>query len=155
MEVAELAEALAQTTLFADLDAAQRRSVAAVARYRVLAPGERVFGEGEYGDSIFVLARGEVEVSVMDERGEARVVERIRGGNGDLGDFFGEMCLLDLEPRSGSVVALTETGVWEINRDDLYWIFGHDKPLQLRVLLAIARVTSRRLAALLGGAEGG
>ena len=35
--------------------------------------------------------------------------------------------------------------LWEINRDDLYWLFGDDKKLQLRILLTVGRVLSRRL----------
>ena len=61
------------------------------------------------------------------------------------GDFFGEMCLLDLEPRCATVVAEEDCVLWEINRDDLYWLFGDDKELQLRIMLTLARVLSRRL----------
>ena len=53
--------------------------------------------------------------------------------------------LLDLEPRCASVVTKEPCRLWELNRDDLYWLFGDDKELQLRLLLTVGRVLSRRL----------
>ena len=55
--------------------------------------------EGNPGDSMFIITRGSVKITVKGASGEIRVGERASGG------FFGEMSLLTGEPRSASVWA--------------------------------------------------
>jgi CRP-like cAMP-binding protein len=132
--------------LFAGLTSIQLDRVAEIIKVREAAPGEVIIRERDYGEALYVVDEGKVEV-----RSGSRPVAEIRAPReGEIlktGDFFGEMCLLDLEPRCATVVAAEPCRLWEINRDDLYWLFGDDKELQLRILLAVARVLSRRLTA--------
>lgn len=128
-----------QLALFAELDDAGRRRLGDLALRRSFAAGEAIIAEGEYGESLYVLESGRVTVQA---RSGAQLDELTAGR---LDAFFGEMCLLDLEPRSATVKALETTIVWEIHRDDLYWLFGDDRPLQRQILLTIAKALSRRL----------
>jgi len=135
---------LAEKLLFQGLTPAQLDRVAEIVKVREAQPGDVIIRERDYGETLYVLDSGRVEV-----RSGAQKVAEIRapreGEISKAGDFFGEMCLLDLEPRCATVVALEACRLWEINRDDLYWLFGDDKELQLRILLTVARVLSRRL----------
>jgi len=135
---------LADKLLFQGLTPAQLDRVAEIVKVRDAQPGEAIIRERDYGEALYVLDEGRVEV----RSGTQRIAEIRAPREGEIsktGDFFGEMCLLDLEPRCATVVAVEKCRLWEINRDDLYWLFGDDKELQLRILLTVARVLSRRL----------
>ena len=116
---------------------------------REVAAGEVVVRERGYGEALYVVDTGRLDVR-LDNGAQPVTLAEVRapreGEISKTGDFVGEMCLLDLEPRCATVVAIEACRIWEINRDDLYWLFGDDKELQLRILLTVARVLSRRLA---------
>lgn len=145
---AALLARMGEKLLFQGLLPAQLSRVADIVRVRRVEPGTVIVHERDYGDTLYLVDEGQVEVRVASPAGDRVVAEISAPRAGEFshrGDFFGEMCLLDLEPRCASVVAVEPTRLWEINRDDLYWLFGDDKQLQLRILLAVARVLSRRL----------
>jgi CRP-like cAMP-binding protein len=139
---------MADKLLFQGLTPEQLERVSGIIRVRQFTSGEVIVGERGYGDTLYLIDQGRVVVRVASPDGD-RVVAELAAPSGSeisyAGDFFGEMCLLDLEPRCATVVAEEASVVWEINRDDLYWLFGDDKELQLRILLTVARVLSRRL----------
>jgi CRP-like cAMP-binding protein len=140
---------MAEKLLFAGLTPSQLDRVAEIVKVREVPSGEVIIRERDYGEALYVLDSGRVEVRAALQGGPRRIAEVRAPRDGEIsksGDFFGEMCLLDLEPRCATVVAAEPCTVWEINRDDLYWLFGDDKELQLRILLTVARVLSRRLA---------
>jgi small-conductance mechanosensitive channel/CRP-like cAMP-binding protein len=72
--------------------------------------GERVIGEGEEGESMFVLLRGAAQVSVA-KNGSAIQVATLSSG-----DCFGEMSLLTGERRSATVRAQGDCYVMEISK---------------------------------------
>ena len=65
----------------------------------------RLFAQGAPGDALFVIQRGKVKVVLSDAEGK-EVILSVLGP----GDFFGEMALIDDEPRSAGVVALEASG---------------------------------------------
>ncbi|MBL4846916.1 MAG: cyclic nucleotide-binding domain-containing protein [Planctomycetes bacterium] len=150
-----LAERMAKRLLFQGLTPTQLDTIAEMTRVRDVEDGEVVVHERDYGDTLHVIESGAVQIFVASPTGD-RLVARLEAPRGDevsyAGDFFGEMCLLDLEPRCATVTADGPCRLWELNRDDLYWLFGDDKELQLRILLTVARVLSRRLSLMDGGA---
>lgn len=139
---------MAEKLLFQGLTPAQLARVAEIIRVRDVPAGEVVIHERDYGDTLYLIDEGSVEVRIASPEGDRVVAELRAPAPGEIsfeGDFFGEMCLLDLEPRCATVITREPCRLWEINRDDLYWLFGDDKGLQLRILLTIGRVLSRRL----------
>ena len=57
--------------------------------------GTVVLTEGDVGDSLFTIVSGRVKVYIGDEDGR-EIILKILGP----GDFFGEMSLIDSQPRS-------------------------------------------------------
>lgn len=90
-----------------------------------------VIDEGELGDSMFLLISGQVRVHQGDKEiailGERQVV--------------GEMAVLDSEPRSATVTALTDVTLLRISQEDFSDILT-EKP---EIALGIIKVLSRRL----------
>lgn len=66
--------------------------------------GQLVFKEGEMGDRLYLIARGQVEVLVHGEQGADRRIATLQDG-----DHFGEMALLSDEARNASVRTLTDS----------------------------------------------
>jgi ABC-type multidrug transport system ATPase subunit len=70
-----------------------------------------VFREGEQGDHMFIVARGQVRI-VSDASSEKVVFAHLAAG-----DFFGEMALLSGEPRSAAAIATTDATLWRLSRE--------------------------------------
>jgi len=97
----ELADVLADVGLFSKCTARQRRAIARQAQIAEVPSGVDLINEGEPGDALYVILEGE---AVVHKDG----VELDRVGPGA---YFGEMALLDGEPRSATVVAVTDMKV--------------------------------------------
>jgi CRP/FNR family cyclic AMP-dependent transcriptional regulator len=90
-----------------------RRRVLAGARLRRFARGEVVFHEGDPGDTLHLIAKGRVAIRVATALGDTATLAVL-----GVGDFFGELALLEEWPRTASVVALEKTETLALHRDD-------------------------------------
>ena len=80
---------------------------------RLFPAGEAVIRGGDQGDSMFVLCEGLLEVKISVKEGQTpQRVARLEAGM-----FFGEMSMLTGEPRSASVIAVTNVLVYEISKN--------------------------------------
>jgi CRP/FNR family transcriptional regulator, cyclic AMP receptor protein len=105
-----------------------------------LDPGAVVFREGDSGREMFVLLDGEMEVLKHSKRKhEARVA--VLGP----GDWFGEMSILDVMPRSATVRAVAPSRMLRISAHDLDTLYRKDLRSYSLMVLNIAREMSRRL----------
>jgi CRP/FNR family cyclic AMP-dependent transcriptional regulator len=107
---------------------------------RRVTPGTVIFQEGESGHDMFVVIDGEVEVLKKSRRGRSQRVA-ILGPN----DAFGEMSIIDVQPRSATVRALAATRLLRISAEHLDGLYRHDVKSYAIVVLNIARDLSRRL----------
>ena len=85
-----------------------RRALAQGAAERLFGDGEVIVHEGDPGESMFIVCRGQVTVTIANGREVARTSK---------GGYFGEMSLLTGEPRSATVTALGDCTVLEISAD--------------------------------------
>ncbi len=91
--------------------------------------GEAVIGEGEPGDAAFVIESGRLEVHKRGADGTDVTLATLRSG-----DWFGEMSVPLDEPRSATVVALTDARLRRVTRD-LFESALMDDPRQAILLL--------------------
>lgn len=102
--------------------------------------GATLFREGEDANAMFVVISGEVEVLKKSKRHmEARVA--VLGP----GDWFGEMSIVDIQPRSATVRALAPSRLLRISSADLDALYRHDLRSYAIIILNLARELSRRL----------
>ena len=104
-----------------------------------VAAGVHFFHEGEAANAMFVL-----------ESGRVAVVKRWQGVDHHLrelntGDCFGEMALIDMSPRSASVIALEDCSAIRLTNADLFRVYGADLEQFALIQMNIARELSRRL----------
>ena len=105
-----------------------------------VATGECVFREGEAAREMYVLLEGELEVLKKSRKGrETRVA--ILGPS----DCFGEMSIIDLQPRSATVRALSPVHLLRVSTEDMDAIYRTDLKAYAMLVLNIARDISRRL----------
>jgi small-conductance mechanosensitive channel/CRP-like cAMP-binding protein len=108
-ELAARVSALQQVDLFATLESAERELLARGLRRRLFAAGEAMIRQGTPGDSMFIIARGEVDVS-LTQAGMNKVIARLGPG-----DFVGEMSLMTGEPRAATCLAATDVMSFELD----------------------------------------
>jgi uncharacterized membrane protein len=125
---------LAEVPLFHPLDEAGKALLATAVDDVSFRAGEMIFGRGDPGGSIYIVSSGEVEIYVVDTTGEKIVFETARRG-----DFFGELSLLDGDPRSASACAITETRAIRVDRNDLTLLFRSHPDAALDVLTVMGK----------------
>ncbi len=110
---ADPAALLARVPLFAGLDGAALKGLAARLRRRVYRRGTVIFHKDQTGDGLYVIESGRVRFFLPTQGGEELTID-VAGE----GEVFGELALLDGQPRSASVEALEETVTHMLGRED-------------------------------------
>jgi CRP/FNR family cyclic AMP-dependent transcriptional regulator len=106
---------------------------------KIVQQGDYFFKEGEAADSLFILKSGRVLVL---KGTDIKLQYLVRG------DCFGEMSVIDLNPRSASVVAVEDCVALEISQQTLYVLYEHYLEQFTLIQMNLLREVSRRLRAL-------
>jgi len=139
-ESAVSVENLGRIGLFGGLNEEILTFLASCLRVSTLSPGDVVFREGENAAEMYVVLSGEFEVLKRSKRGiDARVAML------GMSDWFGEMSILDVQPRSATVRALAPARLLLITSGDLDAIYRRDQKAYALLVLNVARELSRRL----------
>ncbi|HEX8619833.1 MAG TPA: Crp/Fnr family transcriptional regulator, partial [Thermoanaerobaculia bacterium] len=93
-----------------------------------------VFYADESGDVFCLIREGQVKVTMISPEGKEIILSLLGPG-----DFFGEMALLDDEPRSATVVATEPLELMTIWRNDFLQIMGQNFDITKKVLAEISR----------------
>src|SRR2546428_8943796 len=130
------AEVLQKVPLFSQLSAVDLQRVVEVARDRAYPKNSVILFEDDPGDALYVVAKGQVKVVLIGED-EREVILSVLGE----GEFFGEMALIDDEPRSAHVIAMEDSTLLVLRREDFQGILKQTPA----IALALLRELSRRL----------
>lgn len=103
---------------------------------RALTQGATLFNAGDEGDALYIIDEGWVKITRRDEKGDELLLNRCGPG-----ETIGEMSLLDQEPRSASVVALSDAQVMELHRDGFFELLDQRPD----VAMSLIRSMSSRL----------
>lgn len=133
-------EELAEIGLFGGLDGAVLQDFVQKLPILMLSPGDVVFREGDPGRELYVLLGGEMEV-VKSSKSQRETRVAMLGP----GDWFGEMSILDVLPRSATVRALAPARVIKMSAHDLDALYRRDVKAYSIIVLNVAREMSRRL----------
>jgi CRP-like cAMP-binding protein len=100
------------------------------------ARGEVIFREGDPGTSLYVIESGRVKIRLGSLRGKELVLAILAAD-----DFFGELAVLDGQPRSADAVAMEPSRLLVLQRQDL----RRDLEARPRIAVQLLGVLSRRL----------
>ena len=101
--------------------------------------GAYFFRENERGNSLYVLEHGKVSV-VKSWKGRNYLLMELHEG-----DCFGEMSLIDLGPRTASVIALEACSAIKVSNGNILKIYQKDLEQFTLIQMNIGREISRRL----------
>jgi CRP/FNR family transcriptional regulator, cyclic AMP receptor protein len=101
---------------------------------RNVAKGKTIFQEGDHGDEFFVVVRGRVEIRSGDRHFETL----------DADGIFGEMALIDDNPRSATAVALTDVTLAPIKENQFLFLVQNTPFFALSVMRVLARRLRRQ-----------
>jgi len=132
--VTAILEFLRQMPLFAGLSDTELESVARDFVTRQFRQGETIFRQGDAGQLLYLIRSGSVRIFVMDEEGRETSV--VLYGPGDV---FGELAVIDELPRSASVIAMEDTAVLALTRDQLREHMRREPLLAHNFLKALSR----------------
>jgi CRP-like cAMP-binding protein len=127
-------EHLRRVSLFSECTDEELRRIADISRIVEAPVGTVVTQLGTPGDSFFFLIDGRVSVQTVAGPGDPLAP----------GDFFGEMSLLDGEPRSATVTATTDLRMLVVDRAH-FWRLLNETPDVLRRILMVLSRRIRRL----------
>jgi ATP/ADP translocase/HEAT repeat protein len=142
-DVMERLLALKRVPLFAQLSLEQLDAVERLAKEASYLPGELIVREGDPGNELFLLLEGEVRViKAFGEPGETLLSTLVAVS------YFGEMAILDANPRSASVVAASPARLLSLHGRSLEELILQRPEISfeiLRVLTARVRAAEGRL----------
>ena len=129
----DIRSALQRSVLFSCLPEYEIAKLAKLVRRFVMEPGP-IFLEGDVSSNTYLLVSGRVDISVFSSDGRELQLYRLGPG-----DFFGEMALLDHQPRSSSAIARTRCEIILISRSTLQDTVAHNPDLALRMIASLSQ----------------
>jgi signal transduction histidine kinase len=121
--------ALESTKLFGSLSPADAALLNSSAQIREFPQGHIIFKEGDAGDGMYVVRSGGMQISALVGQGERKVLARLKPG-----DYFGEMAIIDNEPRSASAVTEGPTSVYFLPRELVLVLLERSPILAVRLV---------------------
>ncbi|MEP7001248.1 MAG: Crp/Fnr family transcriptional regulator [bacterium] len=111
--IAQTADFIASVPLFRGLDRDELAKFAELVRERSYPKGSVILFQDDPGDSLYILRTGRVKVVLIGEDGR-EVILGVLGA----GAHFGELALIDDQPRSAHVIAMEDSQLLILRRED-------------------------------------
>lgn len=122
---------LKSVDLFSRIPGEDLAQIAGIAQEVNFEKGELIIQEGEVGDSMYLIIEGEVMVHRLTQE-LTRLGEK---------ESFGEMALLDNEPRSATVTAVSDVTCLKIEREEFYELMSE----KIEIAHGIIHILTQRL----------
>jgi CRP/FNR family transcriptional regulator, cyclic AMP receptor protein len=129
-------EVLKRVPLFESLPETELAHFAELTREKTYPKGSVILFENDRGDSLYLVASGQVKVVLIGEDGREVILSVLGSGT-----FFGEMALIDDAPRSAHVIAMEDSTLLVLRRED----FQARLRSSPEVAISLLRELSRRL----------
>ena len=115
---------LKEVELFKNLPGKLLSSIAQISRVKSCEEGDYIFREGDFGDSMFIIVSGEVNIN-HEGKGLATLSR---------GECLGEMAILDNEPRSADAKAKNELTLLQIGQNAFYQIMSGNTEIMKQII---------------------
>jgi CRP-like cAMP-binding protein len=136
---------LRRVPLFSDLSEGDLVRFAEITREREYPRNSVILFEDDPGDSLYIVSTGQVKVVLIGEDGREVILSVLNDG-----DFFGEMSLIDDEPRSAHVIAMKDSRLLVLRRDDFQQQINQHPSIAVKLLRVLVQ-RLRRADAKIGG----
>lgn len=126
-------EQLRSISCFSGLDSAQLQVLAQNVTTQTFERGETIFHQASTGSVLYGIVAGQVRIFTVSESGQELSVTIFRAG-----DFFGELALLDGQPRSASAMAMCRTTALLLHRAAFLHAIATQPPIAVPLMEALA-----------------
>ena len=126
-------EFLESVNLFYDVKEDIIKDIAPLCKIKNYPKNSMIILEEEYGDQLFLVKNGTVKITRVNDEGK-EVILALLG----VGDFFGEMAILDGKSRSANALAQEKCEVVAINREDFLSILKDNFQISMNLLEELA-----------------
>lgn len=143
-ELAEIVACLKNISLFKELADDQKAMLDIAALFSTVSfkQGGDVVEESVFGDTMYIIKTGTVEIVKKTRQGEPYVVAELTS---DMHAFFGEVALIDPDNRSATVRCKTDCELYSLERKD-FVSYGDAHPIHgLIITREISRILCKRL----------
>jgi len=130
-------DVMSHIPMFENLAPSELKEVARLTHEREYKKDEHVFKKLAPAEGMYFIIKGDIEILDPDS-GTVFV-------NLSDGDFFGELALLDEEPRSASAIAKSSSKLGGFFRSDLLTLMSRDPKLGNKIMMDLSRVLGERL----------
>ncbi len=127
-------EILKQLPLFQSLEDEDIEDLAPSIRVQSLKQGQTLFYKGDEGTALYIIKKGAIKIVLPSKIGDEIIVAIFTKN-----DFFGEMALLDEEPRSANAIALEPTEVLVLNRNNFLSFLQTNRNAIKSILSALSK----------------
>jgi CRP-like cAMP-binding protein len=135
MGLMDLVAVLAESSLFSGMPRRDLETLAPAATSRTFRKGSYIFREGDVGNALYVIQRGQVKISRMGRGGEEAVYAILVAG-----DSFGEIALLSGDAaRTADAQAMELTECVSVAKDPLLAFLDHYPAMSRYLMRALAR----------------
>lgn len=126
---AERTALLCAHPVFGQLDPPQLKRLASYAHLRRVPGGTTVFVKGDPGTALFAVRSGTVKIAVPSVDGREAMFNLLHPG-----EIFGEIALLDGQPRTADAIAMTDCELMVIERRDFLSFVHGDTNVALKLI---------------------
>ena len=123
--------------IFEDLTSNEFEEISRLVHKRNYKKGEIIFKKNSPGEGMYIIISG--SVNIIDPDSET-VFASLSNNN-----FFGEMALLDEEPRSAQAIAVTPSDLIGFFRTDMKSLISRFPDMGNKILLNLSQVLAERL----------
>lgn len=116
-------------SLFSDMDKKLMESLKRYAVVKTYAAGTLLFSEGDEGDALYIILSGKLKAIVTDQKGK-EIILNVMGP----GEYFGEVSLMDGQPRSATIVVKEKTRIMTITRNDFKRILAWNPDIAMDII---------------------
>ena len=147
---AAIAAILRKVNMLKDLSDEELAEVWNICRLAEFESGSVIMREGEHGDSMYFFVEGTVDVSKtmtlkLDTGTNSKVEKSLVILKANTVSIFGEMAMLEDEPRSATITASSHCVLYEVERVDFTNLCDENPQLGLKLLRGIAGIMSGRI----------
>ena len=120
--------------MFAHLSAGPLARLAALAQLRRYGKDQVIFSEGDPGSALYTIVKGRIKIARSSLDGRERTIALLGPG-----DFFGELALLDGDPRSADAIAVEASEVLVVPRKDFSGFLMEHPQVAMDLLVVLSR----------------
>lgn len=134
MNIENLVSFFQDVPLLENIEKKELINVANAVVIRDFEKGKTVFYEDDKGTSLYIIISGSVKITIYSDDGREHVIGYLKEK-----DFFGELSLIDGQPRSTSIIALDKLKVITLSRDNFLSLLKSNPEIISKIITSLCK----------------